>query len=342
MVLYKKGRIKITAALLVAAMIVCAAALPVFGASENGDRVSLIPGGMTFGVQLQTKGVLVIALSALKESGICPAKDAGIEVGDIIYEVNGKAVNSSDEFTGMIEQSGGRPLDIAFSRGGRRERCRLTPEKSGQNGVYKAGLWIRDSTAGIGTVTFIEKDSGRFAGLGHGICDPDTGVLMPLLKGRVSGVTVSGIKKGKPGAPGELRGYFNARESGELTKNHYTGVYGLLSRIPSDLSAPLPAAHREEVERGEAFIICTASDNTVEKYSARIVRIVDMKNENKNFIIELTDPRLLELTGGIVQGMSGSPVIQNGMIVGAVTHVMINDPKQGYGIFIENMLDNMP
>ena len=307
------------------------------------EGLQLIPGGMTFGVQLKTKGVLVTGIGDKKNGGSpSPAQKAGLEICDIIYEINGEEVNSVDEVINLIETCSGAKLELSVMRSGKKIKLTLEPEYSPSDGVSKAGMLIKDSSAGIGTVTFIEPESGIFGGLGHGICDADTGVLMPLLKGSVSGVTVSGIKKGKAGAPGELRGYFNSEQKGSLLSNTETGVYGRFSDMPDELEKPLPAAAKSEVVPGEAYIYCTAENNSVKKYRIDIIRIADKKKNGKNFIIELCDEDLIEKTGGIVQGMSGSPIIQNGKIVGAVTHVMINDPLRGYGIFIENMLDNMP
>ena len=334
---------------LLAALLLTAAsllsAIPVSAAEQSAayDGLKLIPGGMTFGVQLKTKGVLVIGLGeTIHGNDTSPAQKAGLQISDIIYEINGEEVNTVDEVTNLIETCDGVKLELSVLRGGQRMKLTLAPIYSPSDGVYKAGMLIRDSSAGIGTVTFIEPESGIFAGLGHGICDVDTGTLMPLLKGSVSGVTVNSVKKGKVGAPGELRGYFNSEQKGSLLSNTETGVYGKFSDIPDELEKPLPVADKNEVVPGEAYIYCTAEHNNVKMYRIDIVRITDKKKNSKNFVIELCDDSLIEKTGGIVQGMSGSPIIQNGKIVGAVTHVMINDPLRGYGIFIENMLENIP
>ena len=334
---------------LLAAMLLTAASLisavPVSAAEQSAayDDLMLIPGGMTFGVQLKTKGVLVIGIGEpIRGSDSSPAQEAGLEISDVIYEINGEEVNTVDEVINLIETCDGTKLELSVLRGGNRMKLTLEPIYSPSDGVYKAGMLIRDSSAGIGTVTFIEPGSGIFGGLGHGICDVDTGALMPLLKGSVSGVTVSSVKKGKAGAPGELRGYFNSEQKGSLLSNTETGVYGKFSDMPDELEKPLPVADISEVVPGEAYIYCTAENNNVKKYRIDIVRITDKKKNGKNFVIELCDDSLIEKTGGIVQGMSGSPIIQNGKIVGAVTHVMINDPLRGYGIFIENMLGNIP
>lgn len=306
--------------------------------------ISLYPGGMPFGVKLYTDGVIVAGVTAVEtEKGKkTPASDCGIKSGDIITAVNSKAVTSTDEVSSAIEQSGGNSLVFTVKRGSKVINLEMTPVFSKQDNSYRGGLWLRDSTAGIGTVTFICGENGYFGGLGHGICDVDTGELMPLRKGTVVDVTIKGITKGLAGTPGELRGSFAPGKIGALTDNTACGVYGVLSELPNlEHSKPLKIGLKEEVTAGEAEIYCTVG-NEIGKYSAEIVKIVNRNGEQKNFVIKITDKRLLEATGGIVQGMSGSPIVQNGKLVGAVTHVLVNDPTKGYGIFIENMLKNIP
>ncbi len=307
------------------------------------DRAVLYPGGMAFGVKLYTKGVIVVGLSdVVSDDGSTsnPASDAGIRIKDIITEINGKEVNSAAQVSAAIEECNGSAVTIKLMRGENECNFTLRPVYSSSDGKYKAGIWIRDSTAGIGTVTYIDPSSGAFAGLGHGICDIDTEELMPLLKGSVVNVTVSGITKGIKGTPGELKGFFGTANIGTLSANTGTGVYGKIDSIPQSLASnAIPIALKSEVKEGEAFIYCTLDDNKVNQYSVNIERICDMNSQTKNFIVEVTDPALLQATGGIVQGMSGSPIIQDGRIIGAVTHVLVNDPTRGYGIFIENMLE---
>jgi stage IV sporulation protein B len=205
-----------------------------------------------------------------------------------------------------------------------------------KNGDYKGGLWVRDSIAGIGTVTFIDPKTGNFAGLGHGICDPDTGTLIPVKEGGVYGVVLNDIKKGNKGKPGVLRGCLDQSIKGKVKKNANSGVYGNLSKLPED-AITIDVARKNEVKTGKASVICSL-DGKVREYEASIEKIISADGAVKNFLIKITDQRLLALTGGIVQGMSGSPIIQDGKLVGAVTHVMVADPTEGYGIFIENML----
>lgn len=302
------------------------------------DRVLVYPGGMPFGVKLHTQGVIVVGIAPGDSQS--PAYNAGIRVKDIITAISGKPVNSIDDVTKMVESSGGKPLDFTVTRGDSEYTFKVTPGWDKNENKYKAGIWIRDSTAGIGTITYILPQTLEFGGLGHGICDVDTGDLMPLLTGSVSDVTISGITRGRIGLPGELKGYFGAEEMGSLLANTNVGVYGVLTTMPQCIATePIPIALRHEVKEGDAVIYTTVDGNTIGEYSVKISNINRSDGETKSFIVTITDPRLLELTGGIVQGMSGSPILQNGRIVGAVTHVLINDPTKGYGIFIENMLE---
>lgn len=297
-------------------------------------------GGMPFGVKLHTKGVFVAGVSEVETpSGRQnPAYEAGLRQKDIILKVNGKEVNTVTEVTKSISESGGQPVTFFIERAGTTQEISVSPIKD-QEGQYRCGLWIRDHTAGIGTVTFILPETNAFAGLGHGICDSDTGELMPLLRGSVCDVTISGILKGSVGHPGELKGYFQGQKTGSLLGNTPQGVFGVLASAPEGRPL-LPIGHRDEVVAGDASLFCTLGDGTIHEYHIQISKIKE--GETKNFVVEVTDPALIEQTGGIVQGMSGSPIVQNGKVIGAVTHVLINDPQKGYGIFIDNMLAQMP
>lgn len=299
------------------------------------ESVTLIPGGMTFGVNMETRGVLVVGVSKGSAS-----EEAGIKRGDVLLSLDGKTVENAQALIARIEASSGRVLRVTLERNGKTVEKNLTA-KPDDGGKYRAGLRVRDSTAGIGTVTAIDPETLSFIGLGHGICDSDTGVLMPLREGRVYDVTISSIRKGASGAPGEIQGYFSSGECGVLLQNTRVGVSGKMSGKRFNDIKPISVAKRNEVTLGEATVICTVSDAGRQAYRVRIVKLTSPNGEDKNFVIEVTDPKLLDLTGGIVQGMSGSPIIQNGKLVGAVTHVMVNDPTRGYGIFIDNMLANM-
>ena len=308
------------------------------------DEIKLIPGGMPFGVKLYTDGIIVVGISEVEgESGKKePASESGLQVRDVITEVNGKTVNTANEVSSAIEQSDGNPVSLTVKRNGKTLNLQITPVFSKTDNLYRAGLWLRDSTAGIGTITFISPENNTFAGLGHGICDIDTGELLPLRKGVVVDVTIKSITKGLVGSPGELNGYFSPGKIGSLVGNTMCGVYGMLSKtLDTSHSEALNIGLKNEIKLGECLVYCTINDK-LDKYTAEIVKLCNKNEEQKNFVIKITDKRLLDATGGIVQGMSGSPIIQNNKLVGAITHVLVNDPTKGYGIFIENMLKNMP
>ena len=310
---------------------------------ETYPRLKLSPGGNTFGIKFFTDGVLVIGLTDVKTSdgSICPAKVSGIEVGDVIKSINGTKITGAEMLIKDIEDSQGSSINFVITRNGQEITTNLKPILSIETNSYKAGLWIRDSTAGIGTVTFIDKKTNIFAGLGHGICDVDTGILMPLGKAAVVDVNITGINKGVVNNPGELKGNFSSIREGFLTANTEVGVFGLYDSQPDNLQDEIPIALKNDIKTGKAFIYCTIDGNTVDKYEIEILKLNKNNSDCKNMLIKVTDERLLETTGGIVQGMSGSPIIQDGKLIGAVTHVLLNDPSKGYAIFIENMLSKL-
>ena len=303
--------------------------------------LSVYPGGMPFGVKFYTDGVTVVGFCDVEtEQGkINPASIAGLKPKDMILKVNGEALMSASDLTDRIEASNGNELHLVCRRAGREFETRLKPVYCPGESRYKTGIWVRDSGAGIGTVTFILPDTGTFAGLGHGICDSDTGALVPMRRGSVSDVTISAVVKGRAGDPGELKGYFNAGKVGSLLGNSNCGVWGMFAKVPELHGEPLPVGLRNDIKEGDAYILCTLDSNTIGKYSVKISNINRDATGSKCYTVTVTDPKLLSVTGGIVQGMSGSPIIQDGKLVGAVTHVLINDPTTGYGIFIENMLN---
>ncbi len=312
--------------------------------AENLHTLTLCPGGMPFGVKFYTDGVMVVGFCDVDtgKGSVNPATRAGLHAKDVIHKINGEEIKGAADMTERIEASQGKPLQLTCRRAGKEFETTLTPVLSAAEGKYKTGIWVRDSGAGIGTVTFLFPESGAFAGLGHGICDADTGALVEMRKGTVSDVTISSVVKGAAGAPGELKGHFNPGRAGALLGNSACGVWGVFSEAPETSYEPLPVGLREDVREGEAYILCTVDNNETEKYDVRISNIKRDAQGSKCFTVTVTDPDLLALTGGIVQGMSGSPIIQDGKLVGAVTHVLINDPTTGYGIFLENMLANMP
>lgn len=304
-------------------------------------RRFVAPGGDTFGIKLYTKGVIVVSIDSVTTANgnADPAVTAGLKCGDIITHINDLPVTSSQQMTEAVENSGGDTLRLKIDRNGEIAQINLKPVMS-VNGKYKAGLWVRDSSAGIGTVTFYDDSSGMFAGLGHGVCDVDTGKIMPLSNGEAVRARVNGFYKSSAGNPGELCGIFSDIALGNLRVNHETGVYGELLQ-PSGAKV-IPVALESEVKPGKAQMITTIDDSGPQYYDIEIIKIYPTSDlSSRNMIIKVTDPVLLEKTGGIVQGMSGSPIVQNSMLVGAVTHVFVNAPDQGYAIFAERMIETM-
>ena len=297
----------------------------------------LVPVGHTIGIKLFAEGVVVIGLSEVETaSGVAaPGAACGLKVGDVIEEANREPVESSEQFARLL-QCGGR-VELAVSRDGEDLRLTAEPVLSG-DGTYRLGAWIRDSMAGIGTVTFYDPDTGTFGALGHGIADIDTGMLMPLGDGAVMDASVKAVKRGSAGNPGELKGNFDlTSDMGKLYANTDRGVFGTMERCDFAGSAAVPVAAPGEVRSGPAAILANVSGDGVEEYAIEITRVLEQTGV-QNLLRRVTDQRLIDQTGGIVQGMSGSPILQDGKLVGAVTHVMVNDPQKGYGILIENML----
>ena len=308
---------------------------------EQEVTVSLIPGGQSFGVKFYADGVMVVGVSDVtgqdgKTSS--PAYDAGIRVKDIIKTVDGRSISSNEELISIVRASEGQALKIEAERDGEGFTATVTPV-SDEKGEYKIGLTVRDSTAGIGTITYYDPVNHTFAALGHGINDTDTQQLLPLRRGEVLGADIFGIVKGQIGSPGELQGTFRENSDiGILYENSAEGIFGELNEGFVYPAQPIPTAEKSEVREGPATIMCTIDDSGVQEFEIEIVNIINTQKTTKNMLIKVTDPDLLAATGGIVQGMSGSPIIQNGKLIGAVTHVLVNDPTEGYAIFIENMM----
>lgn len=308
------------------------AALPRAEISE----MQLIAAGIPFGVKIHTAGVLIV--------GVCgndgPAFDAGLRRGDVILTIDGKAVENAASFARSIRESDGRPLKMEYRSGGLTREVDITPIAD-ENGEYKIGVWVKDCAAGIGTMTFIDPKTMTFAGLGHGICDAESGELVPFSHGSAEQVALSGITLGRAGAPGELRGSFTGRKIGKLLKNTEHGIYGVLGLIPGEVKEEIyPIGTAEEIKSGAAYIFTTVDGDGRRRYEVEISDI-DKSGKDRNFRVRVTDPVLLGKTGGIVQGMSGSPIVQNGKLIGAITHVLVSTPTQGYGILIENMIEEL-
>lgn len=302
------------------------------------NDIKVIPCGTPFGIKMFTKGVMVVKIDSITvdNSTSSPGKSCGLQIGDVITSVNGAEINTNEELLQIVACCKGENINLKVERSGETKELIITPIKSGD--CYRIGVWVRDSSAGIGTVTFYEPTTGYFGGLGHGICDIDTGKLLPLENGEIISANLDGVIKGKVGTPGSLNGHFTDVVTGNLYENKETGVYGILNTCPSN-NEEIYVATKQEVKPGAAEIICTLDDNVPQRYSVEIESVnYNCTEKTKNLVIKITDPELLSKTGGIVQGMSGSPIIQNNKLVGAVTHVFVNEPEKGYGIFAENML----
>jgi len=306
----------------------------------------LIVCGNTVGIRLYIKGLLVVGISGvLTPDGneVLPVKDTGLEPGDFIIAVNNKEIEKISDLSKAIENSADKEITLKFIHDSRVIESKVTPVQSAEDGKYRIGIWVRDSTAGIGTLTYIEEETGKFGALGHGITDIDTGIMMPVKTGELLKSSVYGIRKGLQGNPGELQGDFlkSPEVIGEIYWNTAFGVFGKINKnVLSELNGKkYPVGTRSMVKEGPATILSNIHGDQVEEFSVEIQKIA-RKNLSgpKSMIIKITDPRLLDETGEIIQGMSGSPIIQDGRIIGAVTHVLVNDPAKGYGIFIETML----
>lgn len=303
------------------------------------QRHYVVPSGEIFGIKLYSNGVMVVGTTdVLTSSGnVCPAKNAGIKPGDIILKLNGVNYNRSTGIADFFKTNGNKNVKVTILRDGAFVDVMLTPALSTTDGQYKAGIWIRDSAAGIGTVTYYDPTSRIFASLGHAVCDVDTAQIIPILNGEAVKAKITGCYKATNNKAGELCGIFDKGTLGPIMINGETGVYGLLNTGSSDKL--IPVATKKEISLGKAQIISTVDSKGPAYYDIEITKFNGSDNGMRNMTIEVTDPVLLKKTGGIVQGMSGSPIIQNGMLIGAVTHVFVNDSSKGYAIFAENMID---
>jgi stage IV sporulation protein B len=312
---------------------------------ESGKQM-VVPLGHTVGIKLFSEGVMVVGITdiATENGPKCPAEACGLREGDILTHLDGKQVNSIEEVKLLLEEGSGAPMTVRVRRDQRQTQVTVTPVLCADGGGYKLGAWIRDSMGGIGTVTFYEPKSGVFGALGHGIMDVDTMLLMPLRSGAVMYSTVTDVTRGKNGSPGQLHGTFClTQELGSLYSNTDCGIFGTMEQNAlTKRLKPVPAAARSEVKVGPATILSNIAGDEVTEYEVEIMRVYPENGQSsRNLLLKVTDGRLLAATGGIVQGMSGSPILQDGKLVGAVTHVLVSDPTEGYGILIENMLDEM-
>ena len=301
------------------------------------EQKSICASGALIGLRIYNKGLIVTNLAPIRCGGaeISPAQNAGILPGDIILEINGKLPKSGDNVSSLITDS----TTLTLRRGSTVLKIPVKPARDDTTGEIKLGIWVRDSTAGVGTLTYFDPGTNRYGALGHGINDSDTGIMFEVGSGTIEKSRVVSVKKGQRGSPGEICGSFSSQENllGSVTKNCEAGIFGSMFPDSHPQGTSLPIGVMSQVETGDATILSTV-DGSIKEYKISILRAMPFGSATKGLAIEITDEVLLQKTGGIIQGMSGSPIIQNGRIIGAVTHVLVNDPTRGYGIFIENML----
>lgn len=307
-------------------------------------NTEVVAGGMAVGVTMNTQGVMVLGTGYVNQENDAIAEPAKglLKSGDLILEADGKELKNKEDLINTVEEKGKESISFKIQREGEQKQIEVTPVESKEDNCYKIGVWVRDSTQGIGTITYYNPDTNYFGALGHGVYDIDTKQLMSIKNGNITQSEVTGIKKGEKGIPGELMGDVDKEHIlGNILYNTEHGLYGKIEEDKKGffLNEKIPIALQQDVHEGEAIIRTNITKDKVEEYQINIESVNRFSsNASKGMVIKITDPKLLEKTGGIVQGMSGSPIIQDGKLIGAVTHVFVQDPSKGYGIFIENML----
>lgn len=316
----------------VSVMLIAVLLTPVFSVSAADERRTVRLGGVPFGLTMYTGGVIVVNV---REEDDSPAYAAGIRENDLILSADGEEVSSNEQLKEIVSESGGEDIELSVIRGKSPISVTITPEQD-EDGDYSVGMWVRDSTAGLGTVTYFDESTHSFGALGHGICDRDTGMLMPLGSGQVVKAEIESITKAKKGIAGGLNGIMTDDEIGELTVNSAFGVYGRYTATPE--GEEYPCAYDSEIRTGKATVYTTLDDSGIGEYEVEIENLNLNDKSGQNMVLRVTDEELLDKTGGIIQGMSGSPIVQDGRLIGAVTHVFVNSPEKGYAITIGNML----
>ena len=312
------------------------------------ERATVVPIGQVAGLKLYTSGVLVVGMSEIKgldNEKYKPYENTGIKEGDRIIEIGDNYISDTEGLLKVVNNSKGENLEVIYVRDGETLECNIKPVQTSKD-EYKLGLWVRDSAAGIGTMTFYEPSTNKFAALGHGISDIDTGELINIANGDFITTKIISIIKGKKGNPGKIQGTIeNQNEIGKIYKNTNLGIYGVIEDISAvnlNNTNKMQVAMRDEIKLGKATILCSLDNVTTKEYNIEIEKInINNNYDNKSMLIKVTDDELLNKTGGIIQGMSGCPIIQNGKFIGAVTNVLVNDPTQGYGIFGDLMIKNL-
>ena len=330
-------------AVLLLASVLALGAISAPAAAAGRRQATVVPMGRAVGIKLFSDGVVVVGLSDIstEEGDVNPARACGLKEGDIITHINSEEVDSIEEVRELLQELEGESMSIRALRGSEQMQMTARGVQCSADGSYKLGAWIRDSMAGIGTMTYYQPANGMFGALGHGISDVDTALLMPLERGSIMYAEVAEVEKGAAGDPGQLKGTFQVyNDLGELWANTGCGIFGMLTdlSLAGDRQA-VPVADRAEVQLGPATILSNIRGADVEEFKIEIVKVFsESPTDSRDFMVKVTDPALLTATGGIVQGMSGSPILQDGKFVGAVTHVLVNDPSCGYAISGERML----
>lgn len=305
-----------------------------FNALAYSDYI--IAGGENIGIKLNAKGVLIVGIYNTSNSS--PAEDAGLKKGDMISSIDGWDIQNIEDMASKISQSSTGEIKIDYIRNKKKYSSILKLHKD-NNGIYKTGLYVKDSITGIGTLTYIDPKTKKFGALGHEIIEQSTGKLLEIKDGKIFNSTVTGVVPSKDGNPGEKQAKYDIEKTtGTIFENTTRGVFGnYTDKIPN--KQEYKVAKKDDIKTGEAKILTVLDGNNVLEYKVNIIKINNNDNKTRNFIFDITDEKLLNKTGGIIQGMSGSPIIQNDKIIGAVTHVVVDDPHKGYGIFITNMLE---
>ena len=308
----------------------------------------VVVGGHSIGIFLQSRGIMVVGFAPITGSNgekVYPGREQGIEIGDLILQVDAQAVTSETDLAAIIDSKGPSGLQFTISRRGKEMVIPITPVHCPETDRYRIGLYVRDGVVGVGTLTFYDPANGQYAALGHIIVDADTHQGIDVLKGKVVSASIQTVKPGRPGWPGEKIGVFDDKGTinGNITKNSSFGIFGQMDKtITNPLSKySMEVAYAHQVKVGQAQIMTVVNGEDIEKFDIEIEKVNSPRQNGKDMVIRVTDPRLLSLTGGIIQGMSGSPIIQDDRLVGAVTHVFLNDPQTGYGIYMDNILSEM-
>ena len=312
------------------------------------EDIEVIPLGGLIGMKLYTNGVLVVGMSEIygEDNQVYkPYENTGIKEGDTITKINDEEIISTDDMMKIINNSKGKEIRVTYIHNNKTLETNITPIETDKNN-YKVGLWVRDTAAGVGTATFYDKNTGKVAMLGHGILDVDTEELIDISDGKITNTSVVSIVKGENGKTGRIQGIVEGQKDiGTISKNTYYGVYGKIDNInelKANSSEATKIALRNEIEIGEATILCALDNGKIQEYKVEIEKIyLNNNSNNKSMLLKVTDEELLEKTGGIIQGMSGSPIIQNGKLIGALTHVLVQNPKQGYAVFADIMVKQM-